>query len=198
MVRGDGERPGANDFRMKGGDRVYGPGTKLGNYVELEYEPGSVSSAERFSAARMVTDSRLQGADVGGSRAQFGLGIPPPRGASSGSWDWSKPMGPMKPYQDASRWQSLAQSEYPDPSAPRNTEFASTFKLTGGVSDREVLEEYVEKAPLSLLRLLLLLLLLPLPPASAAVATLLLPWPPLTPPRLQVPPPLDDRHQGRR
>ncbi|CAM9725418.1 unnamed protein product [Pylaiella littoralis] len=125
---------------LRGGKKKYGPKTKCGNWVELNKEPGQTLPAG-FPHAMYRTDAHQQMLDGVLQRPKrFGAGLPPPEDAMI---DYSRVINYDKQQGD-SRWAGITSTEFVSPRkcGEKSKEFASSFKLTGGMTDPDKLREY--------------------------------------------------------
>mmetsp|Transcript_69828 Transcript_69828/g.195228 ORF Transcript_69828/g.195228 Transcript_69828/m.195228 type:complete len:356 (-) Transcript_69828:319-1386(-) len=114
---------------------IYSYKTKLGNWVEEEYAPGSSASA--FSSARFLTTSMSQQYETTGAPAKLGRALP---ASAAGQFNYDI----ICPDTDASpkNWASVSNSMHRPPSESAPTEFSTNFKLRGGFKTREAVQQY--------------------------------------------------------
>ena len=133
---------GSNSLR--GGKNIYAAKTKVGNWVEEEYKPGVPTRG--FSTRRFVTTTVHQQLDgcgrstteVGG----FGVGVMPAKPTSR--FNYADIINPDTTATGAS-WETVTKSVHVKPKEGSQTEFSTTFKLRGGLPDREALAKYREE-----------------------------------------------------
>ncbi|CAM9102114.1 unnamed protein product [Hapterophycus canaliculatus] len=132
------QQGGSNSLR--GGKKKYGPKTKCGNWVELNKEPGQ-SIPSGFPHAMYRTDAHQQMLEGVLQRpTRFGAGLPPQEDPRI---DYARVINYDRQQRD-SQWAGITTTEFvaPGDAGEKSKEFASSFTLTGGMTDPGVLEEY--------------------------------------------------------
>ncbi|CAM9776175.1 unnamed protein product [Ectocarpus sp. 12 AP-2014] len=129
---------GSNSLR--GGKKKYGAKTKCGNWVELNKEPGQMLPSG-FPHAMYRTDAHQQMLEgVLQKPTRFGAGLPPPEDPNI---DYTRVINYDK-RQGYSQWAGITTTEFvaPNKCGEKSREFASSFKLTGGMTDPDKVREY--------------------------------------------------------
>lgn len=130
---------GSNSLR--GGKNLFGAKTKVGNWVEEEYKPGVPTRG--FSTRRFVTTTatqQLEGCGRSITEAEsFGAGVMPAKPTSR--FNYADVINPDTTQQPG-KWQTVTKSVHLAPQDATQTEFSTTFKLKGGLPDREALAKY--------------------------------------------------------
>ncbi|CAM9763769.1 unnamed protein product [Scytosiphon promiscuus] len=153
------QQGGSNSLR--GGKKKYGPKTKAriiyttskstsmrlrsptlacGNWVELNKEPGQ-SLPAGFPHSMYRTDAHQQMLEGVLQRpTRFGAGLPPP---DNPRIDYTRVINYDRQQGD-SQWAGITTTEFvaPGDGGKKSKEFASSFRLTGGMTDPGMLEEY--------------------------------------------------------
>jgi len=135
----DGAGAGGSNI-LRGGKNTFTSKAKLGNWVEEEYRPEV--NTNNFSESRYKSTASAQQDGYGGNQERtFGAGLPKPAGTD---YDYGNVMFPDN-RNGADKWETVTSSAHAEPGSRGATEFSTTFKLTGGITDSAKLDAYREK-----------------------------------------------------
>jgi len=135
----DGAGAGGSNI-LRGGKNTFTSKAKLGNWVEEEYRP-DINTAN-FSGDRYKSTASSQQDGYGGNRTRtFGAALKP---EDPDNVDYANVIFPDKT-NGAGKWQTVTASAHAAPGSRGATEFSTTFKLTGGITDANRLSDYRSK-----------------------------------------------------
>jgi len=135
----DGAGAGGSNI-LRGGKNTYSSKSKLGNWVEEEYRPEI--NISNFSDDRYKSTAAAQQDGYGGNNpTTFGASL---RSQTKANFDYGNVIFPDKK-NGSDRWETMTASAHAAPGSRGPTEFSTTFKLSGGITDPEKLEEYRQK-----------------------------------------------------
>jgi len=135
----DGAGAGGSNI-LRGGKNTYTSKAKLGNWVEEEFKPEI--NVDNFSEPKYLSTANQQNKDgVKVKTSMFGAGLKAPEPYNV---DYNNVVFPDKTNQ-ADKWESVTQSAHAAPGSRGATEFSTSFKLKGGITDPKQLEEYRAK-----------------------------------------------------
>jgi len=135
----DGAGAGGSNI-LRGGKNTFTSKAKLGNWVEEEYRPEV--NTNNFSENRYKSTASAQQDGYGGNQeVTFGAALKSKRPEN---FDYENVIFPDKK-NGADKWETVTSSAHANPGSRGATEFSTTFKLTGGITDPAKLDEYREK-----------------------------------------------------